>query len=181
MLSVLFCVNQIGMKEILLLTILCFIPQSLLAEFICTADVGYNWERVTDQKKNTKEKLQTIVEQLVASGETEEIARERAQITAPPLLRKVEQTCLEDHQDIATCISTKLSRITSVLATLSFNARRNLEDGIKADCDKQQGECCKSFMTELKCIKKIEQLDVAREDSTKKGKDKGKAKGKKKK
>ncbi len=143
-----------------------------MAEFACRADVSYKWVR-TDKNETT-----AGVPSPAGAGKTPPTPPGVAQQAEPLVVRfsgierigkdeaeakrvlesevsrqkvRASEICLRDHEAFGACVATKLSTKSSVLNSLSFSARAELEKALTAECQGQQGRCLGVEVSEAAC------------------------------
>lgn len=155
---------------------------SSLADFSCTAGVSYKWRPAIsieqpkseqgNEGKDGEKKEDTGVEvffgTVQVSGATEEAAKAAIAEAINRAKTKADSACKDAHENQSKCIATKYTTNSTILHGLTFEQRKALQDGIKDDCLKANGNCLGSTATEHKCS------EVVKEDE--KEADKGDAK-----
>jgi len=66
---------------------------------------------------------------------------------------RAHELCRRDHESFGDCVSTKMASKTSALNSLSFSARRKVEDALIDECRVQQGQCLVVESDEPACLK----------------------------
>jgi len=86
-----------------------------------------------------------------ASGGGEEEAK--VELEKQLILKKgsAMQACRHQYENTADCLAAKLDTNSSNLRTLSFSARKHLEESIAEDCKKRAATCVAVSNTEIKC------------------------------
>ena len=145
------------------------------AEFACTAAVSYQW------KKEGQEPRSVVWSELSVKAEREEDAKAKLSEQAARELPRARAACAKRHEDLTGCISAKFSAQSSLMAGLSFSARKAVEEAINADCKALQGGCMEAAVAAPACVerKAPEAAGEGKEDE--KGKDGADDKKKKKK
>lgn len=64
---------------------------------------------------------------------------------------RASERCKREHESFGECLATKLSVKASVLNSLSFSSREQLEKALMAECQTQQGQCLGVESTEPVC------------------------------
>jgi hypothetical protein len=97
-------------------------------------------------------KIIVFVEAVEAKGADEAAAKallhervERAKVRAS-------ERCVQEHQNESGCVAAKFSSLSSTMHSLTFSARKLLEDSIASDCKAQQGICLPSEASEAQCV-----------------------------
>ncbi len=163
-------------------------PAAGRADFICSADISYKWERV-DRDENTEEKAisnkdnkngtaapvaptQPAVKEAPSHVRYATVERGGADEAGAKTLLGMELSrqkarasdrCKREHESFGECLATKLSVKGTVLNSLSFSARTQLERAITEECQLQQGTCLAVESTEPVC------REVAKPDKSGKG------------
>ena len=144
----------------LLLSSFPILPAALQAEFNCAADVSFRWRSVPVTEKDVKTEdnqaapdkpKETFFEMVTAKGEKEEAAREELEKKLAPVKERALRQCREQYENQSACIATKYSKMESVLNTLDFKARDELQKAIHQDCLRQTGSCIEAAAGEVKC------------------------------
>lgn len=145
------------------------------ADFICSAEIAYKWERRGIEareddaipSKDNKNGLATppvsvTPEPAQAPSQVRYATVERGgndEVTARTLLgvelgrqkARASDRCKREHESFGECLATKLSVKGSVLNSLSFAARTQLERALTEECQGQQGTCLSVESTEPVC------------------------------
>ncbi len=136
---------------------------TVVADFACRSDVSYKWVR-TDKNETAPVVSspagagkapptavpavdQQAKELIVRFSGIERVGKDEAE--AKRLLEsevsrqkvRASEICLREHEAFGACVATKLSTKSSVLNSLSFSARTELEKALTAECQGQQGRC----------------------------------------
>lgn len=143
---------------------------SASAESICRADVSYQWKR---GKEETAAAVQ--ISRIEARGKDDAAAKAKLAEAAAREKPRALEACRKDHENQAGCVAGKFDLYGVSLKSLSFSARKKLEEAIQADCTAAQGACVDAITSEPQCAV-IE--DPAAAEAA--GKDKKDGKGKKK-
>ena len=149
----------------LLLAVLTLAP-SCFAEHICRASVSYAWQREKDVTK-----IIVFVGTLEAKGADEAAAKLELQERAEREKNKASEQCTREHENQSGCVAAKMTSMSAAIQSLTFSARKLIEESIASDCKSQQGKCSESAMSEPRCVEKVEPTKAA-------GKDAGKEAGK---
>jgi outer membrane biosynthesis protein TonB len=64
---------------------------------------------------------------------------------------RASEGCKREHESFGECLATKLSAKASVLNSLSFSARTQLEKALTTECQAQQGTCLGVEATDPVC------------------------------
>jgi hypothetical protein len=75
------------------------------------------------------------------TGADEVAAKAALQIEINRQKVRASESCKRDHEGFGACVSTKLSVQSSVLNSLSFSVRNEVEKAILDECREQQGAC----------------------------------------
>ena len=69
---------------------------------------------------------------------------------------RASEACKRDHESYGTCMALKMSARSTILNSLSFNARADLEKALAEECKQQEGTCLGVDVTEPKCREIVE-------------------------
>lgn len=146
------------------------------AEFRCSADISYKW-----LKKPTAEVARPEAPRGPAVGPTATpvpptpvqepaivrlLGIERAgvdEVTAKAALEmeadrqriRASEACKREHEAFGTCVALKMSSRSTVLNSLSFSARSELERALADECRHQEGTCVGVEVSEPKCRESV--------------------------
>ncbi len=136
----------------------------LRAEFLCAAEVSYTWLRSPPPTESVavKGQQQVVAAPTSAPSLVLFIGVERSAVdeaTAKSTLQnelnrqraKASDSCRRDHEGFGECVATKLSSRSSILNSLSFSTRVELERALMQECREQQGVCGTVEASEPKC------------------------------
>jgi hypothetical protein len=142
------------------------------AEFACQSDVSYKWVRTEKNETGgalapTGVAAKETARGAVSGGQaeplivrflaTERLGKDEAEakraLEAEISRQKVRlsELCVREHETFGACVATKLSTRASVLNSLSFSARAELEKALTAECQGQQGRCLGVQVSEVVC------------------------------
>lgn len=150
------------------------IPALGSAEFICSSDVSYKWVKTAASKSEEpavpqKESKQEPVTPLPATplpsaapshvryasvergGADEAAAKTALNIELSRQKARASERCRREHESFGECLATKLSVKGTVLNSLSFSARAQLEKALTEECQVQQGTCLAVESSEPVC------------------------------
>ena len=185
--------NVLPTKYFLLTATFSLIADTCWADFTCRTEVQYRWRAESAVVQTGKASAtpdpaatpasangeQTVYWALVErKGPTEEEAKRLMADAALQQRSSADKACKQQHENLATCIANKFSALSSTLNSLTFSARRALEEAVTTDCKKQQGACISSFAGDPVCTEKKSEEEKA-EGGEKGEKDKGKKEKKK--
>ena len=144
----------------------------IYAEFVCASEVSYKW------KKGEKESS-VSVSRIERRGADEAAGKAALEESLSREKSDALDECRKQHENMAGCMSAKFTSNSDALRSMSFPARKQLEEAVGADCKEGQGSCTEAATSEAVCreIKKAETTDAAKADTAKKDE---KGKGKKK-
>ena len=151
-----------------LLTPACF------AEHLCRASVSYAWQREKDTTK-----IMVFASRVEAKGIDEAAAKAALEARAERDKTKAAEQCVREHENQAGCIAAKVNFMATALSSLTFSARKMLEESIAADCKAQQGRCSGPELSEPKCSEIVVATKADAKDSGKDASEKSAAKKKK--
>ena len=121
-------------------------PAASFAEFICGAEISYEWKRA--QAENPVSVSAGSVQE---KGADEASAKSRLSVLVKSRLTEVRAECRREHENLSGCIAAKYAASAAVLQNLGFNARKALEEAISSDCKAQQGVCKEPQASEPVC------------------------------
>ena len=84
-------------------------------------------------------------------GDSEENAREKVQRKVPQEKERAIKFCTSNYENVAGCLASKYASMDSVIATLDFKARAELQKAISSDCRAQSGKCLDAKASDPKC------------------------------
>ncbi len=171
-----------------ILTVFTFIlfKSNAKAEFSCRTEIHYKWKKVSNEiakpiatpkageepKEIASDPEFTVFwASIEKKGTTEEESQQKVNKSALNERASAERSCLANHENMAGCIAGKFSSLAPSVSTLSFSAKKAVEDAISVDCQKQQGKCSGSTVGEIKCIEKKVEV-AAKEEPAKEPKKK---------
>ncbi len=64
---------------------------------------------------------------------------------------RASEQCKRDHESLGDCLATKLSARASILNSLGFSARNELEKALQKECSTQQGVCLSVDSSDPQC------------------------------
>jgi hypothetical protein len=64
---------------------------------------------------------------------------------------RASEACKREHEAFGTCVALKMSARATVLNSLSFSARSELERALAEECRQQEGTCLGVEVSEPKC------------------------------
>lgn len=131
-----------------LLFLALYSPPIVIAEVECKAQVSYKWKK-TEGEEQTED-----VTAVASTGADEAEAKAKLEAILPEQKRKAWEACRNDHENVAECMATKYTSMSSVISSLGFEARKSLEQAIASDCSAQQGGCTAVVVSESKCVAK---------------------------
>lgn len=131
------------------------------ADFVCSSDVTYKWkeEGVGTPAAGSANSEKAVHFSITdAAGDSEEAAKAKLSPLLIAAKARAALACQEEHENQSKCIATKYSAMSTVVNSLSFSARKELEESIISDCKKSQGKCLEASSSDPKCseVKKAE-------------------------
>ena len=145
---------------------------SVYAEFRCSADISYTWVKKAAVETSRPEGPRgttpgqtptplppvptpepTLVRLLgVERGGVEEASAKAAlQLETDRQRIRASEACKREHEAFGTCVALKMNARSTVLNSLSFSARSELERALAEECRQQQGTCLAVDVSEPKC------------------------------
>lgn len=149
-------------------------PDLARAEFLCSADVSYKWVKAAASQSDeppvpAKGSSGDVVTPPAATavspsapslvrfasvergGADEAAAKMALNIELGRQKARASEKCKRDHESFGECLATKLSVKATVLNSLSFSARSQLEKALTEECQAQQGTCMAVESSEPVC------------------------------
>lgn len=164
----------------------------LQAEFSCESKIGYTFELLPAEPTSiahegkapaatptvaTESKESTVyIAVAAAKGADQDKAKAALQKESARHLQKAREECHQRHENVGSCLASKFETSSSAMRTMSFSARKALEEALKKDCEAQRGRCKKVEATEAVCTEIV--APVVASPAAEEGKD-DKKKGKK--
>ena len=93
---------------------------------------------------------------LERAGVDEAAAKVSLQMEVDRQRIRASEACKRDHESYGTCVALKMSARSTILNSLSFNARADLEKALAEECKQQEGTCLGVDVTEPKCREIVE-------------------------
>jgi len=147
------------------------LPVSGLAEFICRASVS-----VKVKKDEQGAAHDVPYKSYDGKGADEAAAKQALALAISSAKLEAMTVCRRNYENLSGCVSTKFSTMAATLSSLTFSARKSLEEAITKDCTKQQGTCVESVASDPVCeAPKVEEeakdegKDAGKKDAGKKG------------
>jgi hypothetical protein len=158
------------------------------AEFACRSDVSYKWARVSKNEtggsssptagdakgtagpSGSKEQAESLIVRFMGIervGKDEAEAKRSLEAEAGRQKVRASEICLREHEAFGACVATKLSMRSSVLNSLSFSARSELEKALTEECQGQQGRCLGVDLSEPVCRELVSAEPTAASDAKK--------------
>lgn len=88
---------------------------------------------------------------LERGGIDESGARTALQMEVDRQRIRASEACKREHEAFGTCVALKMSSQSTVLNSLSFSARSELEKALADECRHQEGTCLGVEVSEPKC------------------------------
>ncbi len=127
------------------------------AQSTCSTTITFKWKQGDKEGKEIEEHWTT----LHAKGATEE----EAKVTMRPLIdqnqKAASDQCRNAHENLSGCMAARYLTIGSSISALSFQARKQMEDAVKVDCEKIQGKCLGVNIAEIKCVTEVPKVEEA--------------------
>ena len=135
------------------------------ADFICKSDISYKWTQSPPAQQKTPaadpadkpDILETVVyfSTVERSGATDVLAKTALEGDLARAKGKALEDCQRNHENLASCVATKLNINASLLNSISFNARKELEKAITTECQGWQGKCQPPTASEAACVEQV--------------------------
>jgi len=137
------------------LSLLCFASISY-GEIQCSTSISYKWKNGDKEAKETVERWTT----LRVNGATEEAAKATLQPLVDRNTKEARGQCSQLHENLSGCMSARYIALSTAYSTLGFQARKQMDEAIRSDCEKGQGQCVGVEVEEIKCAS-LESADGA--------------------
>jgi len=145
---------------------------SVTAEFRCSADISYKWVKKPAAEASRPEAPRGVavgptptpvsptptpepaIVRLLGierAGGDEATAKGALQMEADRQRIRASEACKREHEAFGTCVALKMSSRSTVLNSLSFSARAELEKALAEECRQQEGTCVGVEVSEPKC------------------------------
>lgn len=142
-------------------------------EVRCSTEISYKWQKQVDEvaqgpdqvggkagsatppasvTKAPPEPSTVRMMSLERSGADEAAAKAALQVEVERQRIRATEACKREHESGGTCVAMKLSARASILNSLSFGARSELEKALAAECRQQQGTCLSVDALDPKCV-----------------------------
>lgn len=142
------------------------------AEFRCSADISYKWLKKPaaevarpDAPRGTavgptptpvpptpvQEPVIVRLLGIERAGVDEATAKGALQMEADRQRIRASEACKREHEAFGTCVALKMSSRSTILNSLSFSARAELEKALADECRHQEGTCVGVEVSEPKC------------------------------
>ena len=168
----------------------CLINNIAQADFVCASDISYTWTSSSAAKASTPTASgansttpaanpvatsapnQTFVGKIEARAESEDLAKKALDARSAAAKTQAITRCKREHENMSGCVAAKYSAMGTTLNTLTFSARKALEDAIRTDCELQRGVCGEATVAQAQCgeeVKAVEPTPEAAKGADKKG------------
>lgn len=141
------------------------------AEFECTSDVSFKVAQAQAKPEDKAAEAAAVAPSgegrevfyagISSRGADEEAAKNELKKKIDVSKEKAMTQCRAMYENRSSCIATKYSSMESVINTLDFKARAELQKAIRSDCDKQAGACVEATATDAKCTQVAAAADAA--------------------
>ena len=154
----------------------------VMAEFRCSSEISYKWVKSPPEPRPshggpapvalpgqtpvanptprppapTPEPTIVRLMGLERSGSDENAAKGSLQMEVDRQRIRASEACKRDHESYGTCVALKMSARSTILNSLSFNARADLEKALAEECKQQEGTCLGVDVSEPKCREIVE-------------------------
>ncbi len=119
---------------------------SVFAQHQCRIELSYKWIGGEEEEQIVR------VETISADAADEEVAKQRVSARGAEAEERVMRRCRDRHENLSGCIAEKFASLSSMMGSLSFTARKTLEDAVAQDCQKLQGRCMNFAASKPKCF-----------------------------
>jgi len=133
------------------------LPGRAKADSECTANISFKvgpHQKPQESAEGTPPAAaprEVFFESLTVRGASEEMARAELKKKADISKEKAMAQCKATFENKASCMATKYSIMESVIKTLDFKTRNELQRAIQSDCERQSGVCLEVSAGEAAC------------------------------
>lgn len=156
--------SSVAVAGAALLAVMSSLAAVARADFVCSSEMAYKWARnqreVSSAAKDDKaasaggDKVEPSVVKLMAverPGIDENAAKEALQAEVSRQRPRISALCKKEHESFGDCVAGKLSNKSSMLNSLSFSVREEVQRGLINECKEQSGTCLSVEVSEPKC------------------------------
>lgn len=152
---------------LIFLVILLLPAAPALSQVNCKTNISYSWRPQPADLSSEKKKSGTAAGAqsgeaeespievqfgvLGATAQTEQEAKDKLQGLVAKEISRASALCSDTHENLSGCIGGKLTALSSQIQNLSFNARRDLEQSVVADCQLRRGLCMPPKSSDIIC------------------------------
>ena len=161
-----------GSRELAIVFALIGLVGSAHADFICSSELSYKWVKSFEgssapsagEKEGEKgggeaagkvtQRAEPSVVKLMAverPGADEATAKEALQAEVVRQRVRVSELCKREHEAFGECVAGKLSHKASLLNSLSFSVREEVQKGLVNECKERSGTCLSVEVSDPKC------------------------------
>ena len=167
--------NRMKTKRLFTFALFLILPLSLAnAESVCGTKISYKWK----QGESEREELFTT---LKSKGATEEEAKGILKSLSEKSLKDAANECKSAHENLSGCMSVRYGKLGSAYNTMAFQVRKQMDDAVKSDCEKSQGQCLGALASDEPCVtvEAAKNAEAGAPDGSAEGKSKDKKAAKK--
>lgn len=141
------------------------------AQSSCEGKVSYKW-------KHSEGEREDVFGSFIGKGATEAEAKSQLKGLLERAKKDAASSCKEAHENLSGCMANRYSKLGSSYNTMAFGVRKQMDEAVKGDCEKSQGQCLAATATEEPCVtvEAAKTEDAAAADAGKDQKDKKDAK-----
>jgi hypothetical protein len=151
------------------MTIIVFIllaASTVSAQSSCEAKVTYKWKHSEGEREETTGSF-------IGKGVTEAEAKAQLKGLLEKAKKDAASLCKETHENLSGCMANRYGKLGSSYNTMAFGVRKQMDEAVKSDCEKSQGQCLAATSTEEPCVTvEVAKSEDVAADSGKEQKDK---------
>lgn len=133
------------------------------AEWLCSSEISYKWVKqpvattpgAVAVPPAESEAATVHFGRIERLGADEVGAKEALEVEVGRVKVEASDVCRREHEAFGGCVAVKLAANTSLLQSLGFSARGELERALTSECRNQLGTCLSVLSTDPKCKEKV--------------------------
>jgi hypothetical protein len=135
------------------------------AESVCGTKITYKWKQGDAEREE-------VFTTLKSKGSTEEEAKGVLKSLSEKSLKDAAVECKSAHENLSGCMSVRYGKLGSVYNTMAFQVRKQMDEAVRTDCEKSQGQCLGATAADEPCVtieatKAAEASDAGAQDKSK--------------
>ena len=146
--------RRLKMRTIFFVVLLLIAPLAQ-AEFRCSSEIVFAVAPLGGgapaAEGGKAEGRKTYFSTIEAKGESEPAAKEALAKLVAPAQEKAMAQCRKSYENNAECLAVKYKSLESLLQSLDYKGRAELQKAITSDCAAQSGKCVEASAGETKC------------------------------